>query len=178
MSVAYNLDFCDRHYNPSNARFLSEDPKGFKGKDSNLYRYVRNNPLKYIDPNGKSHQLPDIGGGAEEYNLKMEFAMCISTVQQSLAYSTSLCSVACVGSGIGMSGCISAVQTLGAALGSTGAAVCAINYAMKFNRSQQAYAPGTSLMDSLNVIKNDMTDLGFDLTESGLDALRSILGRK
>ena len=33
-------------------RFISEDPIGFAGEDVNLYRYVKNNPLGYIDSNG------------------------------------------------------------------------------------------------------------------------------
>lgn len=33
-------------------RFLSEDPIGFRGGDSNLYRYVGNNPLYANDPYG------------------------------------------------------------------------------------------------------------------------------
>ena len=41
-----------RFYDPQIGRFLSEDPIGFKGKDINLYGYVRNRPLKYKDPKG------------------------------------------------------------------------------------------------------------------------------
>lgn len=41
-----------RHYNPSNARFLSEDPIGFLGGDMNLYRYVNNDPMNFSDPSG------------------------------------------------------------------------------------------------------------------------------
>lgn len=42
-------NFSGEHYNPSTGIFLSEDPIGFRGKDLNLYRYVKNNPLKYND---------------------------------------------------------------------------------------------------------------------------------
>ncbi len=41
-----------RYYNPSTGRFVSEDPIGFKGQDINLYRYVNNEPLGFIDPIG------------------------------------------------------------------------------------------------------------------------------
>ena len=41
-----------RYYNPSTGRFLSEDPIGFRGGDTNLYRYVKNNPIRYTDPSG------------------------------------------------------------------------------------------------------------------------------
>ncbi len=42
-----------RRYNPSTGRFLSEDPIGFRGGDTNLYRYVGNNPIKLNDPMGE-----------------------------------------------------------------------------------------------------------------------------
>lgn len=42
-----------RYYDPTAGRFLGEDPIGFKGKDFNLYRYVQDNPLKFVDPNGE-----------------------------------------------------------------------------------------------------------------------------
>jgi RHS repeat-associated protein len=40
-----------RYYDPSSGRFISRDPIGFNG-GINQYAYVRNNPLKYIDPRG------------------------------------------------------------------------------------------------------------------------------
>jgi RHS repeat-associated protein len=40
-----------RDYNPSTGRFIERDPIGLKG-GINLYRYVKNNPLKYKDPRG------------------------------------------------------------------------------------------------------------------------------
>jgi RHS repeat-associated protein len=41
-----------RYYGPSVGRFLSEDPLEFLGGDENLYAYVWNDPLQYIDPTG------------------------------------------------------------------------------------------------------------------------------
>lgn len=38
---------------PRSSRWLSPDPLGLKAGDSNLYRYVFNNPLKYNDPYGE-----------------------------------------------------------------------------------------------------------------------------
>jgi uncharacterized protein RhaS with RHS repeats len=35
---------------------IQNDPIGFKGKDSNLYRYVQNNPINWIDPEGLTPQ--------------------------------------------------------------------------------------------------------------------------
>ncbi len=41
-----------RWYDPSAGRWLSEDPIGFAGGDSNLYRYVGNSPTNATDPSG------------------------------------------------------------------------------------------------------------------------------
>jgi RHS repeat-associated protein len=41
-----------RYYDPATGRFLGEDPKGFGAGDSNLYRYVGNQPTGRIDPMG------------------------------------------------------------------------------------------------------------------------------
>jgi RHS repeat-associated protein len=41
-----------RYYDPADGRFISEDPIGFSGNDSNLSRYVGNSPTNFIDPSG------------------------------------------------------------------------------------------------------------------------------
>ena len=41
-----------RYYSASHQRFISEDPMGFGAGESNLYGYVANNPLGYVDPLG------------------------------------------------------------------------------------------------------------------------------
>ncbi|MDR4460538.1 MAG: hypothetical protein MRJ67_08485 [Nitrospirales bacterium] len=41
-----------RYYDPTAGRFLSEDPIGFRAGDQNLYNYVFNNPVNFIDPTG------------------------------------------------------------------------------------------------------------------------------
>ena len=41
-----------RYYDASNGKFISVDPLGFGGGDSNLYRYVKNNSINSIDPLG------------------------------------------------------------------------------------------------------------------------------
>ncbi|GAA6623079.1 putative Ig domain-containing protein [Scytonema sp. NUACC26] len=41
-----------RYYDANLGRFISQDPIGFGGEDSNLYRYVSNNPVNAIDPSG------------------------------------------------------------------------------------------------------------------------------
>lgn len=42
-----------RYYHPILQRFISEDPIGFQSGDVNLYTYVKNSPLNFIDPTGK-----------------------------------------------------------------------------------------------------------------------------
>ncbi len=41
-----------RYYDPRAGRFLTKDPIGFAGGDVNLYRYVGNNPITFVDPLG------------------------------------------------------------------------------------------------------------------------------
>ena len=41
-----------RFYHPQLQRFISEDPIEFFGGDINLYGYVRNSPLTFVDPSG------------------------------------------------------------------------------------------------------------------------------
>ena len=41
-----------RWYSPQTGSFISADPIGFSGQDTNFYRYVGNNPVLLIDPFG------------------------------------------------------------------------------------------------------------------------------
>ena len=45
-------DYYHRMYDPVVGRFASADPLGLASGDANLYRYVGNNPLNYIDSTG------------------------------------------------------------------------------------------------------------------------------
>jgi RHS repeat-associated protein len=45
-----------RSYHPGLSRFISEDPIEFAGGDVNLYGYVADNPLRYVDPLGLEWQ--------------------------------------------------------------------------------------------------------------------------
>src|SRR5262249_37473306 len=64
-----------RYYGPSIGRWISEDPIGFSGGDSNLYRYVTNEPTNTTDPSGLQRfvlappnaQPPDFPGGKWVY---------------------------------------------------------------------------------------------------------------
>ena len=41
-----------RYYDPTTGRWTTEDPLGFGAGDTNLYRYVHNQPTRYVDPTG------------------------------------------------------------------------------------------------------------------------------
>ncbi|MCC3529455.1 MAG: RHS repeat protein [Microcoleus sp. PH2017_22_RUC_O_B] len=42
----------ERYYDPTSGRFISEDPIKLGSGDTNLYRYVYNNPTNLVDPSG------------------------------------------------------------------------------------------------------------------------------
>jgi RHS repeat-associated protein len=55
----------NRYYDPATGRFLTRDPISYAG-GINLYSYVANNPLKYVDPSGHNaavEALPIVAGG-------------------------------------------------------------------------------------------------------------------
>lgn len=60
-----------RNYDPTVGQFISDDPAGFAGEDTNLRRYVGNDPVNFIDPDGLAKQPPPVnwrqGIDPEEY---------------------------------------------------------------------------------------------------------------
>src|SRR5207245_1695711 len=58
------------YYNASIGRWISQDPIGFGAGDSNLYRYVRNQPTNLTDPSGFQLIGPQQPGfpGVDPYN--------------------------------------------------------------------------------------------------------------
>ncbi len=46
-----------RYYDPTTGRWTTEDPLGFAAGDTNLYRYVNNQPVNYTDANGLEEKL-------------------------------------------------------------------------------------------------------------------------
>jgi RHS repeat-associated protein len=49
--------FGAREYEADSGRWVSKDPIGFAGGDSNLFAYVGNRPVDYVDPEGKAWKL-------------------------------------------------------------------------------------------------------------------------
>ena len=45
-----------RYFDPALNVFISQDPTSFLAHDPNLYRYVRNNAVSFIDPTGLDHR--------------------------------------------------------------------------------------------------------------------------
>jgi hypothetical protein len=56
VTTFYN--FRNREYSPELGRWLQRDPLDFEGADSNLYRYVGNNPCNRTDPSGLKLDCP------------------------------------------------------------------------------------------------------------------------
>ena len=56
----------ERWYNPGIGRWMSQDPIGFAGGDSNLTRYVGNSPTNFTDPTGLADTGIGIGRGYEK----------------------------------------------------------------------------------------------------------------
>jgi RHS repeat-associated protein len=67
-----------RYYDSGLGRFISEDPVGFSAGDTNLYRYVNNNPTNWTDPTGTtiSGWLDDALNGVD--SLVAGFANVVS----------------------------------------------------------------------------------------------------
>lgn len=58
-----------RYYHPGLQRFISEDPIGFEGGDTNLYAYVANAPLDFTDPSGTSLAPGAIPGYCRDHSF-------------------------------------------------------------------------------------------------------------
>jgi RHS repeat-associated protein len=55
-------DYRARWYDANVGRFINEDPSGFAGGDTNLFRYVGNDPLDRVDPSGLTSKWAGYGG--------------------------------------------------------------------------------------------------------------------
>lgn len=70
-AVGYYRDSSSRDYvrhrvlDKRTGRWMTQDPIGFEGGDVNLYRYVRNNPIRFTDPSGY-----DLSAGQIQYGNK------------------------------------------------------------------------------------------------------------
>lgn len=65
-----------RYYDLSVGRFISEDPLGFEGGDTDLYRFVLNSPTNLYDPTGncpwcKAGLSGALGGAAVDVGIQL-----------------------------------------------------------------------------------------------------------
>src|SRR5690606_31906118 len=66
-----------RMYDPAIGRFCSRDPIGFEAKDLNLYRYVGDEPLKYVDPLGLDRDIQLWPKDTDKVAVNYQFAALI-----------------------------------------------------------------------------------------------------
>jgi RHS repeat-associated protein len=92
-----------RYYDPATGRFISQDPTGFAGGNTNLNGYVNNDPINLVDPTGLSPKgsLPgpfDFDGiGQPNINLPLDpvsflFDQIISRVAQQQDFASGITS--------------------------------------------------------------------------------------
>ena len=53
-----------REYDPETGRFISKDPLGFDGGDTNLYGYALADPVNLVDPSGEKFSISAFAAGA------------------------------------------------------------------------------------------------------------------
>lgn len=55
------MRFGARDYDAETGRWTAKDPIGFDGGDTNLFGYAANDPINYIDPEGKNGVATAVG---------------------------------------------------------------------------------------------------------------------
>lgn len=75
-----------RYYSAVTGRWMQKDPIGFDGLDSNLYRYVSNDPVNYRDPSGKFINIITAAiGGVVNAHIAYQAALKATGGNKSLA---------------------------------------------------------------------------------------------
>lgn len=75
--------FGAREYDATTGRWLPRDPIGFAGGDTNLYRYVGNDPVNFVDPTGLVLLKPILVGAAISAGIALAWQLLVE--QRSLA---------------------------------------------------------------------------------------------
>lgn len=58
LDIIGNYDFRNRVFSPTLGRWLTSDPIKYEGGDFNLYRYILNNPMNFLDSTGLKADQP------------------------------------------------------------------------------------------------------------------------
>lgn len=74
-----------RYYSPRFQRFISEDPAGFGGGDSNLYGYVREGPTDFTDPGGNTPVYSRPGSAAPPTSGRKDKCYTVSCFAKNIA---------------------------------------------------------------------------------------------
>ncbi len=134
---------------------MQKDPIGFAGGDTNLYRYVLNNPVNLIDPTGKNPLLLAVGlGGAIGGGIGFVGALATGSDFNTALQSGAVGAIGGAASIIGAGGAILTGITSGAAVGislATGVAASALTAFDIFNEPHQPL----NLDRSKKIIDND-----------------------
>jgi len=119
----------NRWYDAGVGRWISEDPIGFRGKDANLVRYVKNSPITSYDPTGLVTVVNSpIGvlcgpvGGTKTVTRPFEHENCDGTVPKPVTHSQTESMTINVGGNVGgsaggVSGGVSITVTIGVTIG-------------------------------------------------------------
>ena len=67
-----------RYFDPVVGSFISEDPTGFSGRDLNLYRYVNNNPVNFVDPGGNTSPLGVLSAALLLFTVEFEISIDVT----------------------------------------------------------------------------------------------------
>jgi RHS repeat-associated protein len=79
-----------RYYNPQTGRFVSQDPSGLAAGDANLYRYVFNDPVDFVDPTGLHIELPSAVDNTEYFDANGPSSIPVTTDLSSPGFESQL----------------------------------------------------------------------------------------
>lgn len=96
-----------RDYNPAIGRYIEADPIGFEGGDVNLYVYVGNNPVRFVDSEGLTYN-GNLWTGFEKQDMKcstllgipLNWNQCTKNccIQHDICYTVYKCNMSSMGS--------------------------------------------------------------------------------